>query len=257
MSSLALRRLALTAVFLGAAPATAQEDEASLEPTEPPPSEAPDAASPPAPRLLVPPGGVPEVGGPLPGQTAHPGPPPPPSRPPIPVPHYSVELSPRAAFPEESSFDRALGAVRYRSVRVVPTGYVGLQIPVIEWLWLGGRLGVRGMTWSHPEREDASVVGADLLLTAQVRFAPARVFELGLMVVGGAGWMNVVLDGVSSDQVCGRFAIEGIVAFRPDAHFTLGPRFGWEYFQWEHMNAYDHGLDLGGPFFGIALEGRE
>ena len=37
----------------------------------------------------------------------------------------------------------------------------------------------------------------------------------------------------------------------------FGPRVGWDYFQWEGMNRYDHGVDIGGAYFGIGLEGRE
>lgn len=235
---------------------TAAEPEA--EPAEePPPPELADL-DPNAPATpLVPPGGVPEVGGPAPGQTERPAPPPRRPRPPLPPTHYAIELMPRAAFPIESSFDRTLSELRYRSVRIVPTGYFGVQVPVVEWLWLGGRVGMRGMTWRHLTRDDATVVAGDLLVTAQVRFPLGRIVELGVLAAGGVGWMVVEMEGLGIDQLVPRFIGEGVIALRPDPHISIGPRFGWEYFVWEGMNAYDHALDIGGPFFGIAVEGRE
>lgn len=243
-----------------AAEPTEGEPTGEETPEEPAPEEAPTdrEAAPPAPAgPLVPPGGVPDVGGPVPGQRDRPEPEPEPPPPPIPPPIYSVELQIRASFPPGSSFDAALVSLRYRSVRIVPTGYVGAQVPIVEWLWVGGRLGIRGMSWRHLERDDATVVAGDLLATAQVRFAVGRILELGVLFGGGVGWMNVQLNGANSDSAVGRFLAEGVVAFRPDRHIAIGPRFGWEYFQWEGMNEYDHGLDIGGPFFGLSLEGRE
>lgn len=280
MGSLRVRTAVLAALLsVAACPSARAQDEPAepdpvFEPTEPeedsegtppeeepmpeelagdPPSSTPSEPSPP----LVPPGGVPEVGGPAPGQAERPEPERPPPAPPIPPPIYVVELAPRATFPVESSFDRALSTLRYRSVRVVPNGYVGMHVPVVEWLWLGGRIGMRGMTWRHLTRDDATVVAGELLATAQLRFSLGRVVELGLLAGGGVGWMSVELDGVGSDQLAPRFVAEGIIAFRPDRHVAIGPRFGWEYFVWEGMNAYDHALDIGGPFFGVAVEGRE
>ncbi|MEZ4338860.1 MAG: hypothetical protein R3B82_19760, partial [Sandaracinaceae bacterium] len=125
------------------------------------------------------------------------------------------------------------------------------------WLWLGGRFGMRGRHWTHPSRDSAVVSAGDLLVTAQVRFALGRVVELGVLLGGGAGVMVVEMNGVASDQVVGRFQVEAIAAFRVGRHFALGPRVGWGYFQWEGMNRYDHGLDIGGPYLGLSLEGRE
>ncbi len=239
----------------GSEPSAAGTDATGLDPTSQPPAlqtEHPRPTGPP----IVPPGGVPEVGGPSPGERER-EPDPTPSRPPLPPTHYAVELQVRASFPEESSFHRALSDLRYRGVRVVPTGYVGVQIPLVEWFWVGGRLGMRGMTWAHFDLEDASAIMADALVTAQVRVALGRVLEIGALVGGGAGVVDVQVGGVDAAQVVGRFVAEGFVAFRLGDNASVGPRFGWGYAQWEGMNAYDHGLDLGGPFFGLALEGRE
>ncbi len=209
---------------------------------------------------LVPEGGVPVVGMPLqpaPAPGPPPGPPPRPEPPPIPPPRYSVELQLRVAFPAESSFDRAMASFGYSGVRIEPIAYLGVQIPVVEWLWLGGRFGMRGRHWTHPDRDSAVVSAGDLLLTAQVRLALGRVVELGVLLGGGAGVVVVGVNGVASDQVVGRFQVEAIAAFRVGPHFALGPRVGWGYFQWEGMNRYDHGLDIGGPYLGLSLEGRE
>lgn len=217
----------------------------------------PSAASPRPP--LVPPGGVPEVGGTLPETTpavtpevAEPAP-----LPPIPTPRYSVEAHVRLSFPEHSSFDRALEAHRYGGTRVSPVGYFGISVPVVEWLWLGGRLGARGRSWGHPDYDDAYLAAADLLLTAQVRFVVARVIELGVLLAGGASYMTMLLNDQTIDQLMPRFGLEAVIAFRIGSNFAIGPRVGWDYFQWDHINAYDHGVDLGGAFLGISLEARE
>jgi len=213
------------------------------------------------PPPLVPEGGVPEVGPPVsPVPQQDPELRPVPQRPPpepIPVPLYSVEIQIRGAFQEETSFDRTMGAFGYSGTRAAPVVYAGAAVPLVEWLWLGGRIGMRGRLWTHPERESAYATAGDLLLTAQVRFRLGRVVELGVLAGGGAGIVMLELNDVMSDQVVPRFQAEATVAFRVGNHFTLGPRFGWEYFQWEGMNRYDDGMDLGGFFFGLGLEGRE
>lgn len=211
----------------------------------------PDGPAPPR----VPPGGVPTVGPPV--VTAEPvepeGPPPPPPPPPT----YSVELQVRGAFPSGSGFDRALSAHRYTGTRAAPVFYAGFALPALEWLWLGGRLGTRGLFWSHPDRDPASAAAVDLLATAQLRFLLGRVVELGVLAGGGAGWTHVLLNGRSADQVVGRFSADAIVAFRVGANFAIGLRAGWDYFVWENMNSYGHSLDLGGFTVGLAIEGRE
>lgn len=238
------------------AAATEVPDDVIIRQPDPPPPQAP----PPGDGPLVPEGGVPVVGMPLAPQPAPapaPAPPPRPEPPPIPPPQYSLELQIRAAFPEESSFDLAMGSFGYSGVRIEPVVYVGIQIPVVEWLWLGGRFGMRGRHWTHPDRESAVVTAGDVLGTVQVRLALGRVVELGVLLGGGAGLVLLQVNGVATDQVVGRFQVEAMAAFRVGPHFALGPRVGWGYFQWEGMNRYDHGVDLGGPYLGLALEARE
>lgn len=223
------------------------------------PQESPSAGPVPPPNTpLVPPGGVPPIG---PVRRAQPPawtpPPQAPPPPPIPAPHYSVELQLRLAFPAESSFDRALYSLRYDGFRVEPVGYVGVAVPVVEWFWIGGRYGMRGRQWTHTDQDAASVSAGDLLVTAQLRFSLGRTVELGVLVAGGAGFVNVQLNGVAAGQVVARFQAEATLAFKVGANFAIGPRVGWDYFQWDSMNRYDHGLDIGGPFIGIGLEGRE
>jgi len=150
-----------------------------------------------------------------------------------------------------------MNAFGYSGTRAAPVVYAGVAVPLVEWLWLGGRLGMRGRQWTHPERVSAYATAGDLLLTAQVRFRLGRVVELGVLAAGGAGIVLLEVNDVVSDQVVPRFLAEATVAFRIGNHFTLGPRFGWGYFQWESMNRYDDGMDLGGFFFGLGLEGRE
>lgn len=260
--------LAIWTVFgFGASRATAQDaatpaDDVIVSQPDPTPEPPPSTERPPGP--LTPPGGVPVVGMPVepPPPTPMerpqaPLPPPHPEPPPIPPPQYSLELQIRVAFPDESSFDRAMSAFGYSGVRVEPVTYLGVQVPLLEWLWIGGRFGMRGRNWTHPDRDAAVVAAGDLLVTAQVRLALGRVVELGVLFGGGAGVVVTQLNGVAADQVVGRFQVEAIAAFRVGPNFALGPRLGWGYFQWEGMNRYDHGLDIGGPYFGLSLEARE
>ena len=212
--------------------------------------------SPPDPASLVPPGGVPVVGQPEP-QASQPPRPEPSSPEPAPEPiRYSVGIHIRAAFPAESGFDQTMSGFGYSGVRLEPVGYLDVALPTVEWLWLGARAGLRGRNWTHAYRDSAVVSGGDLLLTAQVRFLVGTIFELGALVGGGFGAMVVQLNGVSSDQVVGRVELEVTAAFRVGSNFTIGPRFGWSYFQWDNIYEQDS-LDIGGGFFGIALEGRE
>jgi len=216
---------------------------------------APEAAGPRGP--LVPPGGVPPVGPRR--RPAQPAPEPEPEPEPEPAvpPTYDVALHFRGAVAPESSFDRALRAHGYGSSSVVPVAYVGAAGALVEWLWLGGRVGMRGRIWGHADHDEATLFATDLLATAQVRLLLGRVVELGALVAGGVAHQTLRVGGVLSDQVTPRFGIEATLAFRIGNHFAIGPRAGWDYFQWEGMNAYDHGVELGGPYFGVALEGRE
>ncbi len=168
------------------------------------------------------------------------------------------DLALRLAIPERMGFDRSIEGHGYDNVRLVPTVVAGLSVPAgVEWLWIGGQLGVRGRTWSHAEREDASMVGVDLLATVHARFLLGQVVELGAAVGGGAGWIAVVVNGVVSDQVVPRFNVQAELAFRVGRHFAIGPRVGWDYFVREGINAYGDSVDAGGPYFGLSLEGRE
>src|SRR5690606_21531245 len=94
----------------------------------------------------------------------------------------------------------------------------------VEWLWLGGQLGVRGRTWSHGERDAASAVGVDLLVVARARFHIDHKVELGLTLGGGLGWLGVWVNGVGSDQIVPRFDVQADLAFAIGRHFALGDR---------------------------------
>lgn len=219
---------------------------------------APTTAPAPARGPLVPPGGVPPVGPPRPTEPEPPAAPEPPDPPePAVPPTYDVALHLRGAIAEDTSFDRALRAHGYGVSQILPVAYVGAAGALLEWLWLGGRVGMRGRVWGHDDREEATLFATDLLATAQVRLLLNRVFELGALVGGGVAYQTLRLNGVRSDRITPRFAIEGVVAFRIGNHFAIGPRVGWDWFRWEGMNAYDHDVDVGGAYFGLAVEGRE
>ena len=207
---------------------------------------------------LVPPGGVPPIPGvrePRRVQAQAPEPEPPPE--PIPLPRYSLELRLGVSFPGDFSFDQALAALRYDGVRAAPSVVVGVQVPVLDWLWLGGRLGARGRGWAHPDRDPATLAAGELLATAQARVWLGRVVELGVLVAGGLGWMQVAVRDAATDQVVGRVSLEAILAFKTGPHFAFGPRVGYDFFEWSGVNAYGHGVDVGGFSLGLALEGRE
>ncbi|MEQ9074376.1 MAG: hypothetical protein RLP09_11020 [Sandaracinaceae bacterium] len=262
----------LLVVMIWLAPAAALAQATPAPPTEPGPGSAadpepgstadpePESAADPepaaSPTSLVPPGGVPPIPGvrePRPVVAPEPEPEPEP----IPLPSYSLELRFGVTFPADYSFDQALAALRYDGLRAAATAVVGVQIPVLDWLWLGGRFGGRGRGWAHPDRDAASLVAGELLATVQVRAWLGRVVELGLMVSGGLGWMQVAMRDATSDQAVGRFGVEAILAFKTGEHFAFGPRVGYDFFEWSGMNAYGHGVDVGGFSLGLALEGRE
>lgn len=169
---------------------------------------------------------------------------------------WSIAL--RLGVPPQSSFDRALVSHGYGDVHLVPALVTGFAIPAgVEWLWLGGQLGVRGRTWAHAEHEDASMVAVDLLAVARLRFLLGDRVELGVAVGGGVGWVGVWVNGVAADSAVGRFDVRGELAFRVGRHFAFGPHVGWDYFQLEGIGARPSTADAGGPYFGLTLEGRE
>lgn len=243
----------LAAVSLLAGRAGAQAPEETADPA--------NATSEPA-SPLVPPGGVPQVG-PLQPPPAPPAPEPVRRREssrdaqPVVHPSYAVALHLYGAVTGDSSFDRALRAHRYSASNLVPVGYFDVAVAVVDWLWVGGRLGTRGRVWGHADREEASLSASDLVATVQLRFTLGRIVEIGVLAAGGAAYQALRLNGVLMEQVTPRFAAEAVLAFRIGDHFAIGPRFGWDYFQWQEMNAYDHSMDVGGPYVGLAVEGRE
>jgi hypothetical protein len=170
-----------------------------------------------------------------------------------------TEFQARVAVPLQTDFDRALAAHGFGTRQIAPAIVLGVQFPIgVEWLWLGGRLGARGRTWDHAYKdEDAALVGLDLLATVRARLRIGSVVELGIMVAGGVGYLGLSYGGVMIDQIAPRFDVGAELAFAVGRHFTIGPRFGWEYFQWSDINVYAHGLDAGGPWLGAAIEGRE
>jgi len=170
---------------------------------------------------------------------------------------WDVEL--RLAIPPDTGFDRSLGAHGYGTFRMIPALVAGLAAPVgVEWLWIGGQVGVRGRTWDHPTRDSASLVGVDVLATVRARFLLGERVELGVTAGGGLGWIGTWVNGVMSDQLAPRFNVQLDLAFRVGDHFALGPSVGWDYFQTPSaVNAYGDGVDAGGPYFGLSVEGRE
>jgi len=169
---------------------------------------------------------------------------------------WDLEL--RLAFPPETGFDRALFAHGYGAFRIIPALAMGVAVPVVPWLWLGGQLGVRGRTWNHPERTHASLVGVDALATVRARIRVGSRVELGAVVGGGLGWIGTWVNGVLADQLAPRSNAQADVMFGIGRHFALGPSFGWDYFQTPSpINTYGHGVDAGGFYFGLSLEGRE
>jgi hypothetical protein len=168
------------------------------------------------------------------------------------------ELTFRLHIPPQSDFDRALIAHRYGDAPVAPSVTFGVSLPIgVEWLWLGGRAGVRGRTWDHLYLEDASLVGVDLLVVLRARLLLGARIELGVAVGGGLGWAGIWVNGTMIDQFLPRFDVAAELAIGIGNHFSIGPRFGWDYFQWSGLNEYGHGVDAGGPYVALALEGRE
>ncbi|HEY8428375.1 MAG TPA: hypothetical protein VIL20_08370 [Sandaracinaceae bacterium] len=168
------------------------------------------------------------------------------------------ELSLRGGAALDTDFDRALAAHGYGKLGFVPGVTAALSFPVgVEWLWLGGQIGARGRSWPHADRDAARAFGLDLLAFARARFRLHQRIELGLSIGGGLGWLDVRVNGVGSDQIVPRFEVQADLAFPIGRHFALGPRIGWSYFVREGINAYGHAVELGGPYFGLSLEGRE
>jgi hypothetical protein len=134
----------------------------------------------------------------------------------------------------------------------------GVSLPIgVEWLWLGGRAGVRGRTWDHLYLEDASLLGVDLLVVLRARLLLGARIEIGVAVGGGLGWTGIWVNGTMIDQFLPRFDVAAELAIGIGDHFSIGPRFGWVYFQWSGLNEYGHGVAAGGPYVARALEGRE
>ncbi|MFK7984926.1 MAG: hypothetical protein AB8I08_02770 [Sandaracinaceae bacterium] len=212
---------------------------------------------------LTPPGGVPEILDPRAEERRRETerrPPPEPETPaePLPLSSMRVEIQPRLTLLTGSSMDDALRAHRYVPNGPSSGGHVGAEFSVVEpWFWIGGRLGLRGRTWRHPDRDGPVATAGDLQLTVGVRGDVDQVVEFGAVIHGGVGVVDLRVNGVAAGQLVGRFGLEGVLAFRVGPNFSFGPRIGWEYFQWDGVNADGHWLELGGPFLGLSLEGRQ
>lgn len=169
---------------------------------------------------------------------------------------WDLEL--RVNIPPESAFDRALHAHRHRGGSFNPAIVVGVAVPVVPWLWLGGQLGVRGRAWAHDTLAGANFVGADAMATVRARIPLGRRLEIGALIAGGIGWIGTWVNDVLSDQLAPRVSFQADVLFSAGRHFSLGPSVGWEVFETPSpVNAYGHVADLGGFYLGLSLEGRE
>jgi hypothetical protein len=169
------------------------------------------------------------------------------------------DLEVRIGVPPGTTFDDSLRSHGYGDVRIIPALVAGLAFPTdIEWLWVGGEVGVRGRTWDHAVRDWASLVAADLLATVRARFLFGRHVELGLAIGAGVGWIGTWVNDVMSDQIAPRLSVQGELAFRAGRAFAIGPRIGWDFFQGPSaVNAYGDTIEAGGPYFGLSFEGRE
>ncbi len=163
----------------------------------------------------------------------------------------------RGAIPPQTDFDSALIAHGFGNVQLVPTLVAHAVVPVLRWLWIGGQIGVRGRGWPSGTHDNPpALLATDLLALIRARFPLARFFELGATVGAGIGWMGVNIDGVWAGGLAPRINLQVDIAFRTGSDFTIGPRIGWDYFRWNGINSYGNTVNAGGPYFGLAAEGR-
>jgi hypothetical protein len=168
-----------------------------------------------------------------------------------------LDLSVRVHFPLATNFDHALIAHAYGHTGVTPSMTFGIAFPVgVEWLWIGGRAGLRGRTWDHAYHSGANLVGVDLMATIRARANFGSV-ELGCAVSGGVGWAGLWVNGAMTDTFAPRVDVAVELAFQIGRHFAIGPRLGWDYFEFLQINRYGHSVDAGGLYIAIGIEGRE
>lgn len=157
-----------------------------------------------------------------------------------------------------SSIDRALATHLYSDQNggVLVTGDFQLTYRVLEWLWLGGRLGFRGRGWGRDGAAGAHAGGFDLLGIIHLRSQVGRVFSLGAMLGGGGGAAGLLLNEAITIGASPRITGGVEIGFRLGTGIRLEIRGSWDYFPWFDIDRFGHDIDLGGPSVAAGLEVR-
>lgn len=158
--------------------------------------------------------------------------------------------------PLDSSFDVALASHRYGDSPLMLIGDATLMTRIASWLWLGGRVGMRGRGWGRNDGPPAVAGGLDALAVAHVRAHLGPIVDLGVVLGAGLGWGGASIQGAGTWAFAPRLSGYLQAGFRVAQGARIGARVGWDWFSMYDLDRYGSDLELGGPVLAIGFELR-
>ena len=157
----------------------------------------------------------------------------------------------------EQKIDDVLDTLGYERSQLVLGGDVTLLASATEWLWIGGRLGIRYRDWAGTHAEDASAFGPDLLGIAEARLGVNDELFMSFSTGGGLGVVAFRLGGSSLTRLAPRFHLAGVVGYEIEEWAIGIVRLAYDFFTASNFNEYGHDLPLGGVHLAAGLELRQ
>ena len=161
-----------------------------------------------------------------------------------------------AGAPLESSLDRALASHRYGDSPLMWLADATLLTRVADWIWLGGRFGMRGRGWGSDRTAPAVAGGLDALAIAHVRAHLGPIVDVGVVLGVGLGWAALSIQGGGPWAFAPRVSGALQAGFRLAPGARIGARIGWDWFSMYDLDRYGSDLELGGPTLSLGFELR-
>lgn len=161
-----------------------------------------------------------------------------------------------AGAPLDSSLDVALASHRYGDSVLTLLADATLLTRVADWIWLGGRVGMRGRGWGSHRTGPAVAGGLDALAIAHVRAHVGPIVDVGIVLGIGIGWGGVSIQADGAWAFAPRASGALQAGFRVAPGARIGARIGWDWFSMDDLDRYGSDLELGGPTLGVGFELR-
>jgi hypothetical protein len=155
-----------------------------------------------------------------------------------------------------TSLDLALRSHDYGTPAGFFTVDATLAGRVLDWLWIGGRLGGRGRFYTRNDGPGGQAGAFDVMAVVQTRFQLGRLVELGVMVGGGGALVGLLLRGQLAAGVWPRLTAGVHLGLRVARGVRIIARFAWDYCTLFDMDRYGSDIELGGPTGALGIEVR-